>query len=130
MDKSNRKIVSSAIVLVFALGIVCLSLAAPGLAATQKKNGHLPQKCAEGMDCSESSYICPFGSASLRAAGPGRPWPILDHFPQNGTLFIATGFSSSAFREISSTYLWSRSPDRIVFANKVPIHILNSVLTL
>jgi len=131
MGKSKIRIFSSVLVLVFTLGVACVSLAAPTLSALREQNSRLPQKCAQGMDCGKTIFVCPFGLVSGLLSSPALPSsPFDDFLIKNRQLVVAGGSPVTVSQEIFLTSRWNRSANRTVFSNKIPIHILNSVLTL
>ena len=131
MSKSKITTIASALVLVFALGVACVSLAAPTLSTFREQNSRLPQTCAPGADCDKPNFVCPFGLVSLLSSSPALPSSLFDDFLiKSGQLVFAAGSPLSVSQEIFLTSRWNRSANRTVFSNKIPIHILNSVLTL
>ena len=131
MSKSKIRIFSSALVLAFTLGVACVSLAAPTLSTLREQNSRLPQTCAQGVDCGKPNFVCSFGLVSLLSSSPALPSSLFDRFLiKSGQLMFAAGFPLLVSQENFLTMRWNRSANRTVFSNKIPIHILNSVLTL
>ena len=130
---TNRKIriTASGLVLLLVFGVACVSLAAPTLSTLREQNSRLPQKCAQGVDCDEPNFVCPFGLVSGLFSSPALPSSHFDDFLiKNRQLVFAAGSPLTASQEVFLTSRWNRSANRTVFFNKAPIHILNSVLTL
>ena len=130
---TNRKIkiTASGLVLFLVFGVACVSLAAPTLSTLREQNSRLPQTCAQGADCDKPNFVCPFGLVSLLSSSPFLPSSLFDDFLKiSGQLVFAAGSPSTMSQEICLTSRWNRSANRTVFSNKIPIHILNSVLTL
>ena len=131
MSKSKITFIASALVLVFALGVACVSLAAPTLSTLREQHSRQPQTCAQGADCDEPNFVCPFGLVSILSSSPALPSSLFDDsLKKCGQLVFAAGSPLTGSQEVVLTGGWNRSAKRTVFSNKVPIHILNSVLIL
>jgi hypothetical protein len=129
MKRGSKNIIAFALVLVFALGVLCFSLAAPSLSlasVTGCSQGSGPMKMT---GCEYPSYLCGFDSSNLLSQGAvssARP----NDLPKN-TLALAVG---EAFIDSSNDAVLLIGKERenalAVGLHKVSIRLFNSVLNL
>lgn len=127
---SSKNLVAFALVVFFAAGVLCASLAAPGqslASVTGCSQTDLPMKMA---DCEHPGYLCGFDSSSrLLSQGALSSTPANDSLKNTLGLTVGeTCFDSAAYggplvgNEHTSAF--PAGP------RKVPIHLYNSVLTI
>ena len=130
MKRSSKNLVAFALVVFFAAGVLCASLAAPGrslASVTGCSQTHLPMEMA---DCEHPSYLCGFDpSSTLLSQGAISSTPSNDSL--KSTLGLTVGeacFNSSAY---SGPFVGNEHTSAFpVGPHKVSIHLYNSVLTL
>ena len=130
MKRTAKNVVAFGLVLFFALGVLCATLATPGqslASVTGCSQTDLPMKMA---DCEHPGYFCGFDSSS-RLLSQGALSSARSSDSLNSPLGVAVGevcFNSSAysgpFVRNEHTSAFSAGP------RKVSIHLYNSVLTL
>jgi len=131
------KIIALSLLLVFAFGGVCTTLAAPGQALGQRETGK-ESPCAGGwmwmdMDCDPPAVMCGSGLVSALSSNPA----LLSSFPNEGSksphYWIANGQPADFPPQILAISKNRRylSGDLVVHpTQKTSIHLFNSVLTL
>jgi hypothetical protein len=129
MKQGAKNLTVAGLVLVFALGVLCSTLAAPGLSlasVTGCSQGSGPMKMT---GCEHPSYLCGFDSSNLLSQGAvssARP----NDLPKN-TLALAVG---EAFIDSSNegALLIGKDYENAlpVGPHKVSIRLFNSVLNL
>ena len=130
MMRSSKNLVAFALVVFFAAGVLCATLAAPSqslASVTGCSQTDLPMKMA---DCKHPSYLCGFEQSSrLLSQGALSSTPSNDSLKNTLGLTVGEGcFDSSAyggsFAGNEHTGAFPAGP------RKVSIHLYNSVLTL
>lgn len=130
MAKTRIRIAASTLVLLLTVGVTCVSFAAPSLSALGRQSSRLPQRCAPGLACDQLNFVCFLGFAPGLSSEPALVSYPPNDFSKDSYLLVATASASSVSEEILLTSSGSLSATQVVFAQKISIHLLNSVLTL
>ena len=130
MKGSSKNLVAFALALLFAVGVLCASLAAPGQSLASVNGCSQENRAMEMSDCEHPSYLCGFDQSSHHLS-QGTLSSARSSDSLKSPLDVAVGeacFNSSVYtgpfvgNEHTSAFL--------VGPHKVSIHLYNSVLTL
>jgi hypothetical protein len=130
MMRSSKNLVAFGLVVFFAVGVLCATLAAPGQSLASVTGCSQDNRAMEMTDCDHPSYLCGFDQSSHHLS-QGALSSARSSDSLKSPLGVAVGevcFNSSAysgpFVRNEHTSAFPAGP------HKVSIHLYNSVLTL
>lgn len=130
MKRAKQKLVAFGLVLVFALGVLCATLAAPSHSLASVSGCSQNNRAMEMTDCEHPSYLCDSDRSSYLLSQTAVSSTRSNDSLKN-TLGVAVGeacFDSSAH---GGPFVWNEHISAFpVGPHKVSIHLYNSVLTL
>ncbi len=136
MAKTRMKIAASSLLVYFTVGLACASLAASGSSVLISSQDNLWSNCMKTsgesakIECTQSKWMCPFGSTSGLAPAPRIISSLSNGFLENGQLLVANDYVSRVPGKVFPSSRASVSGDQIIPLKKISTYLLNSVLTL
>jgi hypothetical protein len=130
MKRTVKSLVAFGLVLVFALAVLCATLAAPGQSLASVNGCSQDNRAMEMSDCEHPSYLCGFDPSS-RLISEGAFSSTRSNDSLKNPLGLAVGdacFDSSAY---GGPFVRNEHTSAFpVTPHKVSIHLYNSVFTL
>ena len=130
--RHKARIVALVLLLLFAFGGVCTTLAAPAHSVLQSEAGK-DFPCARGgwmeMECDSPNAMCSFGPVSALSSNP----VLISSSPSGGSESLLFSIATGPATFPPATCLISKSQPHLsgdLVVNPARIHLLNSVLTL
>jgi len=130
VKRVSKTLTAFSLLFFFAFGVCGASMAAPGLSIASPMPGCSQDSSALGKACEHPSFLCGFGSSfhllsgGVLASSRTHDFSKVTHFPTKELVFIG----SSDEIPLAASRLGSASASSA--AQKVSVHLFNSILTL
>jgi len=130
VPRTAKKATAFSLIFLFALGVWCASLAAPGQSVASATQRCPQDSLALGkVECNQPNFMCPFGVDQGSFSGIAIISPRTHEFPETVLSPIGEAVTRRLFYEIFLADMGAIAAN-FHFPEKVPIHLLNSVLNL
>ena len=130
MMRSSKNLVAFALALLFAVGVLCASLAAPGQSLASINGCSQDHHAMEMAGCEHPSYLCSFSRSSHFVSERSQSWARSNDFLKN-TLGVAVGEAILDYSAYGGILACNEHTNAVpIGPHKVSIHLYNSVFTL